>query len=142
VKQRITIDDLNQLTKEQREKLRKWWKPRVGDWAAVCGNKYGVLVALVQKFTVSKRAGLLLRQSKDVILDVMGYKYDKKDCLPLLSIGQMIEILDSYYQNKGFNFEIGYTIVNKRWGIWNDCILEHEQTELCDALWEAVKSIL
>ncbi len=35
MKQRIAVEQLNELTDEQKKRLREWWKPEDGDWAAV-----------------------------------------------------------------------------------------------------------
>lgn len=78
----------------------------------------------------------------DYCLD-QPYCFNKEDCLPILSIGQMIDIL--YRNNFGKydfylyagTYEIGCEL-GKSGSAWNDC----EQAELCDVLWESVKAIL
>ena len=39
MKQRITVEQLNELADEQKEKLREWWKPAYSDIVHVC-NEY------------------------------------------------------------------------------------------------------
>lgn len=52
----------------------------------------------------------------------------------LLTIGQMIEFLDEYYDHKDWDI----TNCGGKWDI-NDGLY---RGELCDALWEAVKEVL
>ncbi|MCX7710826.1 MAG: hypothetical protein N2484_13385 [Clostridia bacterium] len=73
--------------------------------------------------------------------------FNKEDCLPLLTIGQMIEILEK----KGFGYgdfylaagihdvgcEIGKTTFDVR-----NYGSDYEKKELCDVLWEYVKTVL
>jgi ATP-dependent helicase/DNAse subunit B len=35
MKQRITVEDLQQLTDEQKEKLQEWWEPKVWDICSI-----------------------------------------------------------------------------------------------------------
>jgi hypothetical protein len=118
MKQHITIDDLNQLTDKQKEKLREWWKPRAGDKL----DSGGIV-------------------SADAELPVVGiwvddmWSRDNKS-FPLLSIGQMISFLYSHdYQ---FNINFDPNIYEEAKGIE----FNYEYVNLCDALWEAVKYIL
>ena len=67
MKQHITPEQLNELSDKSKDKLRKWWKPEVGDI-----NQDG------HAYVVSHKSELF-KKTKD---------------LPLLSIGQMIEFLD------------------------------------------------
>lgn len=73
--------------------------------------------------------------------------FAKEECLPLLSIGQMIDIL----QKNNFGNSSVYLSVfvdEKGCEIGKDTIsMEdyqkgYEETELCDALWESVKKLL
>ncbi|MFB0847322.1 hypothetical protein [Paenibacillus oleatilyticus] len=106
MKQRITIEQLNELTDEQKERLQEWWS--------------------------------LSRQPGDIHINSAGYvdiinKYGDKpldNTIPLLSIGQMIELTSETTMIK----------FNGGWGIGEDAIKYHD--ELCDALWEAVKEVL
>jgi hypothetical protein len=59
----------------------------------------------------------------------------KESCLPLLSIGQMIEILEKHKSELNISFtpEEALCYIDGR---------EYVGDELCDALWEAVKDLL
>jgi hypothetical protein len=70
VKQRITIEDLQQLSPEQQERLRKWWRPEPGD---ISLSPQGIEKVYVGDITQKDRN------------------------TPLLSIGQCIEL--AYYCN-------------------------------------------
>ena len=135
MRQRITVENLKELSPEQQEKLKYLWKPKIGDCIAQ-PNVTG-------KFVVADEFLL-----KGLI---------KENCLPLLSIGQMMEIISemhdieltieqpkrmywvvkistrvssliSWYDNKGEE------IFHKRF--------TDEEDELCNCLFQAVKEIL
>ncbi len=114
MKQRITREQLLELIPEQQKKLQSLWKPTVGD--VITGTTvYGTLKIF------------------DIVGDIddcelpsyndSSWTYRPGDCLPLLSIGQMIELLGQE--------ETRRTII-RRW----------HGNELCDALWEATKNLL
>lgn len=73
MKQHITPEQLNELSKEGKKKLRTWWKPQVGD----------------------------VYLSEDNTIEVIFCCEDEieEEVLPLLSIGQMIEYLDDSLTN-------------------------------------------
>lgn len=72
--------------------------------------------------------------------------FNKEDCVPLLNIGQMIEILQRYNFGKydfylvANTYEIGCEL-GKTNTAWNNR-QDWEPGELCDVLWESVKAIL
>ena len=90
MKQRITVDQLQELTEEQKQRLRGWWKPEEGD---LVYNKF--------------------------------FNEFKQEELPLLDIGQMIELL----LNRAVDpIEEPYELfINEN---------------LCNELWSAVKQVL
>lgn len=68
--------------------------------------------------------------------------YDIEDCLPLFSIGQMIDIL---HKNFKYDVIIDSSDDDEKWKakiISNRHEQEFMAMELCDALWEAVESQL
>lgn len=73
--------------------------------------------------------------------------YSKGDCLPLLSIGQMLEILKKCDYGKG-SFYVNLSKEIDDCGIGRDVEeyinfgLDYSGEELCDVLWEAVKETL
>jgi hypothetical protein len=119
MKQMITFEQLQELTEEQKQKLREQWKPESGDmftdnmkfeYVSYGINKYGEIIIDGEECDT----------------------YNKDDCLPLLSIGQMIELL----VNTGIkHHDCGWI------SAWNVDI-DFEGKELCDALWQAVKAVL
>lgn len=137
MKQHITIDDLNKLSDKGKERLRKWWKPEYGDNYAY------------HKYTHKG----IWKYEEHIYVDEIGYDLidptiasdiipNKRD-YPLLSIGQMIEFLDEYTNNKGWFMQNiyltaigGYTLEKpKEEGYWIARLLQ--TLELCDVLWEA-----
>ena len=121
MKQHITTEQINGLSKKGQGRLRRWWKPRDGDWYAHSSHRAW--------FTMLAHGAA---------------KLEKNDNLPLLSIGQIIEFLDD---TTGENFRtVGSKDVSQRsigspWHHWFT-IHWNEDMELCDALWEAVKEVL
>ena len=121
MKQRIDSSQLSTLTPSQQEKLREWWIPQIGDCIAQPD--------VTDRFIFADE--LLL---KGLV---------KENCLPLLSIGQCIELLFELnaFQERFINedevFNCGY---DTGWiGLdWTD----RNKTEFIDALWEAIKHIL
>jgi len=120
MKQRITPEQLQELTEEQKQKLREWWQPHFGD----------VLNSLNCDEVVFVYADGRGRLN----FDSDGYEWDiKENCLPFLPIGKMIEILQSKdISLQDILFDVNYE---------HDIVPIYEG-ELCDALWQAVKAVL
>jgi hypothetical protein len=126
MKQRVTIGQINKLKDEQKERLRVWWNPVYGDF-----------------FSNGHWENIIQSAEDDSIRCVStdndgAYDYEsKKECLPLLSIGQMIEIIEYKKPLK--------SISKARFDKW---IVNIETStlgykdELCDSLWETVTRIL
>jgi len=124
MKRRIDIAQLQQLTEEQRQKLREWWQPAEFD-----------LFVFYDDTLICEEA----HDNGNVIYVAETGKYFKSECLPLPDIGVMIELLSDHR----FNLT--------RYGdlLWRFTLDEEKQfcakedtDELCDLLWEAVKSVL
>lgn len=84
MKQRITFEQLNELTDEQKEQLREWWKPKVGD------------------FYIWHSEGMK-SEGEFLATDDVGPWADEEAgqyAIPVLSVGQMIDILHA--RNSGF----------------------------------------
>jgi hypothetical protein len=129
MKQRITAEQLAELTEEQKERLREWWLPKRGDLYVFEG--YELVQIEYCDRTVEDKPFIGLRDGDN---DKTYNKY-----LPLLSIGQMIELLHT----KSISVYGG--IVGNKAGVGaspGDYFYEgfdYEAEELTDALWEAVK---
>ena len=106
MKQRISIDDLKSLSPEQQEKLREWWQKHVQE-----GDKFYGEIA----WDIGVGEGYYF-----------SYKWDKphKDWMPLLSIGQLIQLLIQLQPYKD----------------WECQFMLSEN--LCDDLWDLVKRVL
>lgn len=149
MKRRIDVMQLNELTGEQKIKLRGWWNPQKYDvvWEegelkdGVHNDIYtcvihGLNCTLTQDGNFVDDGTLFYIES-DFYIEVY-----KKDCLPVLDIGQMFELLESIdnevtiittsNQSKG-----KYEVWLKETGI---CYIG--TGNLCNALWEAVKGVL
>ena len=139
-KRRITTEQLNELTEEQKVKLRKSWKPQEGD-------KFILLCCHCNKSCIKIKYVHHVDQYGICLMNDNLYA-DKEDCLPLLDIGQMIELLES----KGVRLDIYMNIFNK-WLIrdLNKPLNENDESqflgdepqgELVDAFFEACKEVL
>jgi len=123
MKQRITTQQLEELTDLQRQSLRKWYVVGEGDYIAWKNN------SRQKKYNVD----LNYNDSEYGYVDEPNSKLTGKWEAPLLSIGQMLEFLDIcviYLEN-----EAGW------WGIKTTESLQDIEPvpELCDALWEVIK---
>jgi len=150
MKQHISVKQLDELSKKGKDKLRRWWKPSVGEWFI---TKYPSLYVDYGETEVSaedESPQLLTGQPVDSgyygwklgeNFPPLEYKDDEvvlkraeevgKDALPLLSIGQMIEFLEEKHELEEDDF--GQTCIPNGEGKIND---------ICDSLWQAVKEIL
>lgn len=116
VKRRITVEQLNELTDKQRERLRNWWKQEAYD-----------LYASETATGELKHYGVYHWTENSEI-----QAKDKR--LPLLDIVQMIELLEEKH---------GECWINKIYSVdYDHNIYPLYEGELCDALWEEVKAVL
>jgi hypothetical protein len=117
MKQHITPEDINELSENQLHNLKALWTPQEGDTFIIKENGLSFLNNFISTF------------SRDSLKNFRnGVPPD--NYLPLLSIGQMIELLGDDIEilpckNKG---KIEEWYVNGYF-----CV------ELCDTLWEVVK---
>ena len=125
MKQRISADDVLQLTPEQQEKLRVWWNEhrQKGDVFICRGNNF--------------------LSGKEFAWD--GHNKPFNLSIPLLSIGQLLQLLEDSGRFKGFHksdtdgqYKV-YIILDDNQG-WNQYI--KNDNKLVNALWQAVKEIL
>lgn len=123
MKQHITVEQLGKLSEKGKNKLRKWWKPEVGD-------------------LIFKQGGGSWRI--DEANNTASYiEHDGKEKYLLLpSIGQMIEFLDEKLPEG--NYQLQRNGERDGWRINSDDIEFNEEgkKELCDALWSACKGVL
>jgi hypothetical protein len=127
MKQRIEVEQLLELTGEQKERLRELWEPQKGDWYYYIKIKHSSIIHDSDSMSI----GL--------------YKNHKEDYLPLLSIGQMIELLEEKKMvTESLDIKAPKGLINI-YSVWygnGDFPKKYESKELCDALWQAVKEVL
>ncbi len=173
MKQHITPEQLLALSNTQRVNLHDMWLPQVNTLAMarickdVINDEYDNIVFVIGEVIVTEgRTDLVLRRYRlvdEIILEddqelteseeelepdyIEPEQYfNKEDCLPLLSIGQLIELLGHVrYGQDGF--EISIPPVKRQLGDGDYCVmnrneLEYEEEELCDALWNALVECL
>jgi len=128
----ITPQQLGELTDAQKQVLKDWWKPSVGDWIYT--------TAWADSET---KNDLVLCMSSPA---VMMWSFLLREAMPLPSIGQMIEFLG---ERVDFGMErVDLTTdkdnINVVWELSsnNEWIVIGNKKELCDTLWEAVKEEL
>ncbi|ODA39313.1 hypothetical protein [Desulfosporosinus sp. BG] len=123
MKQRITADQLQQLTTEQQDKLKEWWKPKFSDLFAFeeyCDEH-------------------LFDAEDEENLKLFNVKI-KPFSLPLLSIGQCLSLLEPCAPVLGMKYG-EHSLWNLEIWIGGDHRIFTEK-EPVDALFEAVKFIL
>jgi len=128
LKQRISVEDVRQLTPEQQEKLREWWnEPKIGD-----------------TFVINRDSEIRSVDSTWRLIMISNTPLPERFC-PMLSIGQCIDLLEKSGRFKGLHksgtdgeYKV-YLIPGNNNG-WGEYIKSDK--ELIVALFEAVKEIL
>lgn len=160
MKQHITVEQLNELSEKGKERLREYWVPKKGDLFFIDGEILAVAFTGIEKNykeyfdyirNGAKRIDLLIRPetpltvftdegmptSEFATLQKMTLvSYFAYELLPLLSIGQMIQILDESYKTNWIE------MVSKRYSVSNSKADYEDYDELVDALWDAIKDVL
>ena len=113
MKQRIEPADLEGLTDAQKDRLRELLEP----------NQYDI--------TLNEDGYIFIWPDVDKFDDDCP---DVNDYLPLLSVGQMIEIFPKLIDHNNEDHTDLLLIINESLFVGN--------TKLCDVLWQAVKEIL
>lgn len=129
MKQNIAISQLKELTPEQQIRLRDLWKPKQYDLVAYT---YEYHKGLETDKVIIK--GLYDNDPTKVeeVSDMEGeYVFPKENCLPILNIGQMFEILLGCSCIDCTKRMLNENTQNKIYGI-----------DLCDALWKLTKEYL
>ncbi len=135
MRQYITVDQLNELAPEQKERLREWWGPQDYDVVYHPGYNINPISYYEHNQTIYLNHGEVTS------------KVEKEDCLPLLTIGQCIELLfdiGGYDETSGLFIGISrhYAEIFKGWCNCEEGITEGKSHILIDALWQAVKKVL
>ncbi len=164
MKQRITIEDLDHLNPNQQQNLRELWLPKRYDLALarVCVNAETEEYVDVE-FSIG---GIHVRPNGTMkIYDlraVDGFRrysqddegegtyeepvsFRKEECLPLLNIGDMIEIMDKMkFRNFHFYILAGTGVEGCEVGNFNSLLKStilndgYRKSELCDVLWKMI----
>lgn len=181
MKQRITLENLMELTEYQRDRLNDLWIPQKYDVAAgiLCkdaeNNEYDIFEFVIGHVNIGeRRAGYHMTlmnlealrgwgnqqetEEEEVDMEELNEEdfifeyerpdvYGKADCLPLLNIGQMLEILNKCGYGNGsfyvsFQKETNGCAVGRDIEQYIDFGTDHNGEELCDVLWTAVKEAL
>lgn len=173
MKQHITPEQLLALDGRQRANLMDMWLPEVNTLAMaricrdVINDEYENIVFMIGEVLVTEgKSDLILRRYR--LLDESFFEenkalfenegefeleytepeqyFSKEDCLPILNIGQMIEMLaKTRYGQDGFEISVpparrligdkGFTLI-----VQNE--IEYDEEELCDVLWNALLECL
>ena len=131
MKQRIEVSQLQDLSPEQQDKLREWWKVEIGDCALIRDGYLGNgLSCLIDGYSEEYDSVHFISH------DGFG-SHPKEVYNPLLSIGQLIELLmdkKAYHLwlSQGEYYNFGHNVIMD----WDS------KTELIDCLFQAAKEIL
>jgi len=136
MKQHITPEQLMELTPEQQQRLREWWKPAVGDVIYITDTILSVNDKLTMISCINNPFGKSGKENT-IRLSCGGWCY-KKECLIVLSIGQCIEFLQD---EETFAIDRKNELTESFWQVLvNQLLLDNN--ELIDALWESIKEVL
>lgn len=125
MKQHISAEQLQELTQEQKERLREWWKEHQ--------SYYDVGVYYIDGRQVCQSVGE--KTYNDTLISIKT-----EGAIPLLSIGQMIELLQEKVGHFGIHnmFAEIKDVSGPGWSIHKPKCFDIRANELCDALWHAV----
>jgi hypothetical protein len=139
MKQRITIKELNKLTDAQKERLREWWIPEWGDHFFLVGRSEleEDIVTGIQRNTTDMETPEYVEGTDRISSLIDDWMFDKSECLPLVSIGQMI----AFIQDKKPLKSMAKSRFDK-WAVNIDTATLGYKDELSDSLWETVLRIL
>ena len=134
MQQHLTPEMLNELSPEAKERLREWWKPSV----------FEKVVAYGKVFVVGDIKGRVLVALNHPLFPCEGLSYWQHECLPLLSIGQCIELLNAKSPDGHVLIEYCEDWFKK--GPWfvdaRTAMLQAHAPELIRALWDVAKEVL
>lgn len=137
MKQHITAEQLQELTTEQKQRLADWWQPQPGDlFFRYCVTAHPHIV----KGDYNPENGYFHTTECDSDGE---YEWEEKRCcLPRLSIGQCIELLE-YHGLKNISPVIDCDVITKVEG-WDVLVKDRyfKSKELIDTLWETIKEVL
>jgi hypothetical protein len=138
VKQKISAEQLQELSEEQKEKLREWWfkrGPQEGDWIVNNSAVPGPHIFTNYKYQPYAN----INEWKLMV----GKEERPREYLMILpNIGQMIELLEEITGKYPDNFKAVADDEGLQAFVDIDDLFQTYQNELCDALWEALKSVL
>ena len=120
MKQRISPEQLQELTEEQAQKLRDWWKPERADVFFTEGRRFTVFSSTEDMLI---NYGKMSEKSKKI-------KKQKAKSLPLLTLGQLQQFI---YETEGWP---------RLRAELNHIITQHGPESLVDELWRVVKDLL
>lgn len=129
--QHITTEQLNELTLEQKERLRERWRPKTYD-IVIDDNNNDYVIEVDKKGSIS-----FVMDSEGIIPP-----QKKTDFLPLLSVGQMIEVLQDKIAYFSMTNIFAGTGGKFCWGVMKPKHFDIRADELCVALWQEVKAVL
>jgi len=141
MKQRITIAQLRELSPAAMERLRAWWKPQESDLfydprnTGTYGEREGTCGVIFSYDTppFEEFEGQFEERGEDWHPSTSK----RENCLPLLSIGHMIELLDEH----DYLLEISRGQISDLYYVRDRRNNISKPRELCDALWDAAKAV-
>lgn len=168
MKQRLELSDLHVLTKSQKANLRKVWLPERYQLATaqVCINaeteEYADVEFCIGGVKVTPNGRMLFHDLRavdgfvklDAMLDEDSgieepTSFSRDDCLPLLTIGEIMEIMDRInFSNFHFYLLAGTGVIGCEVGNFNSGLKSqildkgYQREELCDVLWAMLRSQL
>ena len=128
MKKELELKDLLQISDTDRDTLQELWKPYEGQKMV-----YKDEVLIVKNVIDGTHVEAISLNGEGEIRI-----YPQKDCLPLLNIGDMTEILFQYHTCIKMEVGVEGFFSKIKGGVTN----EQYNEELCDALWKGIQYIL
>ena len=163
MKLRITRDDIAHLTSTQKINLRRLWVPKLYEiaLASVCVNvetdQYAEFEFSIGSVLMRPNGAMQLKDLRAVDgytpFDEEEREYEdpvsfsKEDCLPLLSIGEMIDMMQNVnFRNFHFYLLAGTGVTGCEVGHFRSALKDkiltegYQSEELCDVLWHMIQA--
>lgn len=120
MKQHVSMEQIKVLDDLDKLRLRKLWNPRTGSFLVFRDNSHAYAR------NVDELGYMRIEGVDSALYCAM---VTKEECIPLLSIGEMLEILYKKYTKDSALNIIGSAF-------------QETELELCDVLWEEIQNLL
>jgi hypothetical protein len=138
MKNNITVEQINELTPPELEKLQELWSPKKGDLFYLTDNQEDTWFEVGEHLCTGIWVDDYYEYKTTIYVGGgdTGAAYDRKYCLPLLNITQMLVIIEDNYQTWGVKK------IKPDMYIFESATFMDWGSTLCDACWKIVRKVL